>query len=50
MSIVLFVLGMGGNPLRRTYIGSKIYSKVLRPSSQTEVLENEGKWIAAIEP
>lgn len=49
LSIVLFVLGMGRNPVRRTYFGSRVHSKVQRSAAQVERLEREGHRIAVIE-
>lgn len=49
LSVVLFVLGMGRNPVRRTYFGSRVHSKVQRSVAQVERLEHEGHRIAVIE-
>lgn len=49
LAILLFVLGMGRDPVRRAYFGSKIHSKVQRPIQQMEWLQHEGKRIAVIE-
>ena len=49
LAVLLFVLGMGRNPIRRTYLSSKVHAKVLRPARQMAVLEKEGERIAVIE-
>ena len=49
LSVVLFVLGMGRNPVRRAYRGSRIHSKIQRPPEEIQRLEQEGHRIAVIE-
>ncbi|HEY9080667.1 SulP family inorganic anion transporter [Magnetovibrio sp.] len=49
LSVALFVLGMGRNPIRRIYQGSRIHSKIHRPPEQIQRLEQEGHRIAVIE-
>ncbi len=49
LAVALFVLGMGRDPVRRTFHGSTIHSKVQRSMAQSQVLEREGRRIAIIE-
>lgn len=49
LSVGLFVLGMGRSPVRRIYRGSRIHSKIHRPISELQRLEQEGHRIAVIE-
>ena len=48
-AVVLFVLGMGRDPVRRVYLGERVHSRVQRPEPQMAVLEREGHRIAVIE-
>ncbi|HBT43336.1 MAG TPA: hypothetical protein DIW51_06465 [Rhodospirillaceae bacterium] len=49
LSVVLFVLGMGRDPVRRVYSADRISSKVQRPAFQVETLQREGYRIAVVE-
>ena len=49
LAAVLFVLGMGRNPVRRVYRGSRVHSKIQRSAAQTHWLEKEGHRIAVME-
>lgn len=49
LSVVLFVLGMGRNPIRRVYRGSRVHSKTQRPPLQADWLEAVGHCIAVVE-
>lgn len=49
LSVVLFVLGMGRNPVRRIFHGARVHSKVQRSALQMEWLEQEGQRIAIVE-
>ncbi|MEG3617200.1 SulP family inorganic anion transporter [Magnetovibrio sp. PR-2] len=49
LSVALFVLGMGKNPIRRMYRGSRIHSKIQRPAHETKILEQYGERIGIIE-
>ena len=49
LAAALFVLGMGRNPVRRVYRGSRVHSKIQRPAAQTQWLEKEGHRIAVME-
>ena len=49
LAVVLFVLGMGRDPVRRIFTAAKIHSKVQRPQAEMQVLEREGQRIAIIE-
>lgn len=49
LAVLLFVLGMGRDPVRRTFTAQKIRSKVQRPQAELQVLEREGRRIAIIE-
>ncbi len=49
LSVVLFVLGMGRNPVRRVYRGSRVHSKIQRHPAQSNWLEKEGHRIAVLE-
>lgn len=49
MSVLLFVLGMGRNPIRRAFSGSRIHSKIQRSISQSGCLEREGHRVAVVE-
>lgn len=49
LAALLFVLGMGRDPVRRTYFGAKVHSKVQRPAEQTRILDRDGVRIAVIE-
>jgi MFS superfamily sulfate permease-like transporter len=49
LAITLFVFGIGHDPLRRIYLGTRIHSKVQRPLRQMECLQSDGHRIAVIE-
>ena len=49
LAAVLFILGMGRDPIRRTYSAVHVHSKVQRPYEQTKRLEEQGHRIAIIE-
>jgi len=49
LAVVLFVLGVGRNPVRRVLLGSRVRSKVQRRPEQISLLEQEGHRIAVIE-
>lgn len=49
LSIVLFVVGMGRDPVRRTYSGAKVHSNVQRSLDHLMVLERDAARIAVIE-
>jgi SulP family sulfate permease len=49
LAVVLFVLGVGRNPVRRVLLGSRVRSKVQRRPEQIALLEQEGHRIAVIE-
>ncbi|MBO6947127.1 MAG: SLC26A/SulP transporter family protein [Rhodospirillales bacterium] len=49
LAVLLFVLGMGRDPVRRAFTAANIHSKVLRPQAEMRVLEREGHRIAIIE-
>lgn len=49
LAALLFVLGMGRDPVRRVYQGGKIHSKVLRSGQQMALLETQAHKIAVIE-
>ena len=49
LAVILFVLGMGRDPVRRTFTAEKIHSKVQRPQSEMQILEREGHRIGIIE-
>ncbi len=49
LAVILFVLGMGRDPVRRTFTAAKVHSKVQRPQSEMQLLEREGHRIGIIE-
>ena len=49
LSVLLFVLGMGRNPVRRIFHGSRVHSKVQRSAVQMHWLEQEGHRLAVVE-
>lgn len=49
VSVILFVLGMSKNPVRRTYLGSRVHAHRQRKVALIECLEKEGHRIAVIE-
>lgn len=49
LAVLLFVLGMGRDPVRRVYTGSRVHSNVQRPIRQVEALEEHGHRIAVVE-
>jgi SulP family sulfate permease len=49
LAIMLFVLGMSRNPIRRSYTGQAVRSKVQRPVQDLELLENLGHRIVIVE-
>lgn len=49
LSVLLFVLGMGRNPVRRAFLGSRIHSKIQRSIVQSGCLEREGHRVAVVE-
>jgi len=49
LAVLLFVLGMGRDPVRRVYTGTRVHSNVQRPIRQVEALEEHGHRIAVIE-
>ncbi|MCP5368935.1 MAG: SLC26A/SulP transporter family protein [Hyphomicrobiales bacterium] len=49
LAIALFLFGMGRDPVRRTYSGARVHSKVQRPAQQVEWLERQSHRIAVVE-
>ncbi|WP_339862645.1 SLC26A/SulP transporter family protein [Thalassospira alkalitolerans] len=49
VSVVLFVLGMSKSPVRRSYRGSRVHSRILRKATSIQWLEKEGDRIGIIE-
>ena len=49
VSVILFVLGMSKNPVRRTYLGSRVHAHRQRKVAIVECLEKEGHRIAVLE-
>ncbi|MEQ9346362.1 MAG: SulP family inorganic anion transporter [Thalassospira sp.] len=49
VSVVLFVLGMSKSPVRRSYRGSRVHSRILRNATSIQWLEQEGDRIGIIE-
>ncbi|WP_417830613.1 SLC26A/SulP transporter family protein [Thalassospira sp.] len=49
VSVVLFVLGMSKSPVRRSYRGSRVHSRILRNATSVQWLEKEGDRIGIIE-
>lgn len=49
VAILLFVLGMGRDPVRRAYLCDRVHANVVRSMEQVEFLEREGRRIAVIE-
>lgn len=49
ISIGLFILGMGRNPIRRRYCAQMVHSKVQRPAHHTDFLKQQGHRVAVIE-
>ncbi|MBX2830582.1 MAG: cyclic nucleotide-binding domain-containing protein [Rhodospirillales bacterium] len=49
VSVVLFVLGMSKSPIRRSYRGSRVHSRILRKATSVQWLEKEGDRIGIIE-
>ncbi|MDG4721125.1 MULTISPECIES: SLC26A/SulP transporter family protein [Thalassospira] len=49
VSVLLFVLGMSRNPVRRTYLGSRVHAHRQRKVALVQCLEQEGHRIAVIE-
>ncbi len=49
LSIALFVIGVGGDPIRRAYQCTRVHSNVQRLPSEMEYLEREGHRIGVVE-
>ncbi|RCK28657.1 cyclic nucleotide-binding domain-containing protein [Thalassospira lucentensis] len=48
-TVILFVLGMSKNPVRRSYLGSRVHAHRQRKVAIVECLEKEGHRIAVLE-
>ncbi len=49
LAMLLFVFGMSRNPIRRTYTGQAVRSRVQRPLADLALLEAQGHQIAIVE-
>ncbi|HSG60799.1 MAG TPA: SulP family inorganic anion transporter [Pseudomonadales bacterium] len=49
LAVILFVLGMGRDPIRRQYRGSKVRSNVVRSQRAMSLLEEHGHQIVVLE-
>jgi hypothetical protein len=48
LAVVLFVFGMGRDPIRRAFTCERLHSSVQRSARQMECLEHEGRRIGVI--